>query len=329
MSSFEKLLFRPPLRRNINEPGWLGSKVTERDLAFPTVLELLPEFERRPFAFYQPDGTLTSVNPRLDTILRKPTKEDHNFQPVGVVGVNYGLVSHRELVNAVDDALRKAGIEDITRARLTLTEFGERMHLCIVFPDRFSFDPGDGNRIKLRLEVINSVDGSSRLRILLSWFRLVCSNGLVVGVTQMDVYRRHVRGIEPNEVLFALPDRLKEAKEEMETLTNWREIFVELDILEKWVNGPLKKAWGVKAAARTWLICIRGADGEPTERYEKSVRPSTLPMNLTMMVPGAPSQSNSLFDVSQALAWIAKERNEVEERIQWRSQIPSLIEELM
>ena len=51
-------------------------------------------------------------------------------------------------------------------------------------------------------------------------------------------------------------------------------------------------------------------------------------MNETIQVLGSPPLAESLFDVSQALAWIAKERSEIEERIQWRAEIPSLLKEL-
>ena len=97
--------------------------------------------------------------------------------------------------------------------------------------------------------------------------------------------------------------------------------------LGEWVDGPLKEAWGFKAAARTWLICNQGVDGEPGDSYAKFV-PSTMPMKDMRPVPGAPEQAGTLFDVAQALAWIAKERSEIEERIAWRAGIPGLLAEL-
>ena len=144
----------------------------------------------------------------------------------------------------------------------------------------------------------------------------------------MDMQHRHVRAIQANEILRLLPKSLEEARTEMKTLANWYRVFVMPGVLEKWIDGPLKDAWGVKAAARVCLICRRGEDGEPSRRYEKSFSPSSLPMIATKKVPGAPTPANSLFDVSQALAWVAKERNEVEERIQWRAEIPGLLEAL-
>ena len=321
------LLSQAPVRQNTGEPGWLGSKVSEYDLAYSQVRGELPEFNRRSLGYAEAGSTFTSIHPRLDSIMRAPTAKDPHFRPVGVVSANYGLVTHQDIFDAADTALLKAGVKGITQAHLAMSEFGERMHLSLYFPDRFTFDPGDGYPMVLRMEIINSVDGSSRLRILFGWFRFVCSNGLVVGVTQMDMRQRHVRSIEPNEIMRTLPRRLKEAEDEITTLTNWRKKEVNNEALGEWVDGPLKEAWGFKAAARTWLICNRGVDGDPGESYAK-YNPSTMPMKDARPVPGAPEQAGTIFDVAQALAWIAKERNEIEERIAWRAGIPGLLAKL-
>ena len=41
-------------------------------------------------------------------------------------------------------------------------------------------------------------------------------------------------------------------------------------------------------------------------------------------VPGAPNNSGNLYDVSQVLAWLAMERRDVQEQLEWREQIPEL-----
>jgi hypothetical protein len=42
-------------------------------------------------------------------------------------------------------------------------------------------------------------------------------------------------------------------------------------------------------------------------------------------VPGAAKPATSLYDVSQALSWIATQRLNVEERLGWQTDIPKLI----
>ena len=41
-----------------------------------------------------------------------------------------------------------------------------------------------------------------------------------------------------------------------------------------------------------------------------------------VIAPGVPAQSTNLFDLSQILAWLAKERRDVQEQLEWREQIP-------
>jgi hypothetical protein len=45
-------------------------------------------------------------------------------------------------------------------------------------------------------------------------------------------------------------------------------------------------------------------------------------------VAGCPQESRNLFDVSQVLAWLAKERRDVREQLESREEIPALLEPL-
>jgi hypothetical protein len=48
----------------------------------------------------------------------------------------------------------------------------------------------------MRLECFNSVDGSTKFQAFMGWYRFVCSNGLIVGITQVDMRRRHIWGLD-------------------------------------------------------------------------------------------------------------------------------------
>jgi hypothetical protein len=45
-------------------------------------------------------------------------------------------------------------------------------------------------------------------------------------------------------------------------------------------------------------------------------------------VPGSPQKSTSLFDISQILAWLAKQRRDIQEQMAWRERIPGLMASL-
>jgi len=46
-------------------------------------------------------------------------------------------------------------------------------------------------------------------------------------------------------------------------------------------------------------------------------------------VPGSPPQAANLYDVSQILAWLARDRRDLEEQLVWREQISDLLKPLM
>jgi len=74
------------------------------------------------------------------------------------------------------------------------------MELSLILPEKHGFDPGDGHQMGLSLQCFNSVDGSSRLCAVLRWFRFVCSNGLILGTTLLNVRQIHNGRININEL---------------------------------------------------------------------------------------------------------------------------------
>ncbi len=213
------------------------------------------------------------------------------------------------------------------KAELKITEYGERMALSLYLPKKYAFDPGDGHPMALRLECINSVDGSTRFRALMGWFRFVCSNGLIIGVTRTDMRRRHVGDFQLQDIGHVLSSGLGESEKEKGNFERWRKSPVSLDSVPPWVNDSVRKTWGFKAAARTFHISRTGCDAEIVGPY-KSNNSSTIPVRCASRVPGAPGESRTLFDLSQVLAWLAKERRDLQEQVEWREQIPVLMDSL-
>jgi len=162
----------------------------------------------------------------------------------------------------------------------------------------------------------------------MSWFRLVCSNGLTIGVTRSYVRRRHLGDLRLEDVGLVLTSGLKEAETEQRNFECWRKAEIGLNQLASWVDKDLREGWGFKAAARTFHIARLGSDGEIFGQYKGST-PSTIAMQKTKRVPGAPQQCHNLFDLSQILAWLAKERRDVQEQLEWREQIPDLMAPLL
>jgi hypothetical protein len=98
--------------------------------------------------------------------------------------------------------------------------------------------------------------------------------------------------------------------------------------LANWSDGHLAKKWGVKAAARTWHITTSGRDITFADPFEKG-KPTQKTVFFGNKVPGAILPGDTVFAVSQALSWLAKERRDVQDQLEWKQQIPDLLKPLL
>lgn len=307
---------------------WLNSPTTVHAGKLGDVAKHVPSFVRRPFALPSSAEDTFRDHSRLDAIVRLPLNGDADCIPVGVVSKDYALLPHTEVIRAAEQALEAALIDPAdVDAELRLTEYGERMALSLRLPDTYLFDPGDRFPMTVRLECLNSVDGSTRFRAMMGWFRLVCSNGLTIGVTRSESDRRHVGDLQLEDIGLVLRAGMDDYKLEQGTLVGWREVEVIAADLRSWVDHDLKAAWGFKAAALAFHIAGSGCDVEIIGPY-KGHSPTSVRVEPAKAVPGSPQKSTSLFDVSQILAWLAKERSDIQEQMLWRERIPTLMASL-
>ncbi len=302
---------------------WRSRKVSYRQLDWSGILTALPEFDLIPFTA----GEGEPSNPFLRTVTRRPRWSGDRPIPIGVVSRTYTLAPHRDVARLCLDGLIDVGMKpDELRYELGLSELGEWMNLRIYFPAAFSFVEAQGNELDLRLECFNSVDGSSRLVILFGWFRLVCSNGLVIGETKIEIKERHGTSLD----LWKIRDRLRPALEAVEDdrarMARWQQDKVRIDDIETWANKEVTARWGKKAAARVFHICDAGRDVEidpfvPGAATQKPIR-------YLDPVPGSPVRATTKYDVSQSLSFVATHRNNAEERVAWQADIPLLLVQL-
>ena len=173
-------------------PGWAPPRGIARSLRgeLDEVLPLLPEFDRQPIA-----TAAGASNAFLDVIVRR---EDPALAlpavPVAAVSTRYALLPHLEAAQAVRAAVAALGVHPREmQAEAHLSAYGARMALFVRLPRAYDFDPGDGHPLALRVLCLNSVDGSSTLRMLLGWYRFVCASGLAVGTTRAEWRLAHQR----------------------------------------------------------------------------------------------------------------------------------------
>lgn len=269
------------------------------------------------------------ANPYLKTVVRLPRTLVEKPIPVGVVSHTYTLAQHSDIAEKCLQGLRSAGIKtDSLRCELGLTELGEWMNLRVYFPERYNHTPFDGNPIRLRLECMNSVDGSSRLIILLSWLRLICTNGMVIRETKTEIRDIHNENLDLERIPQVIEDAMTLVEDDLRRLSGWEKARLDAERFRLWVNEKLAERWGKKAACRVFHICTSGFDVEIADPFAGG-DPSDKPTKRIRRVPGAPENARNLYDVSQALSWIASGRNNAEERLEWQSSIPDLIHGLL
>ena len=317
---------RGPVQR---KRKWFKSTVTSHRGTIDAVRAHLPAFERRSFSLTQADESRSRLNEHQDLIVRTSIGTDVDFVPVGVVSKEYALIQHLDVVDVVVKALEVSDIapRGVT-AQLEITEYGERMSLGFLLPMRYAFDPGDGHLMALRLECLNSVEGSTGFRALMGWFRFVCSNGLTIGVTQLEVRRRHVGNLTLDAVATVLQAGVAECEAEKRNFRLWQRTGVDSAKLEQWFDDDLRNAWGFKAATRAFHIATTGQDVAITGPY-KGYSPTTIPVTPGEAVAGAPARCRTLFVLSQVLAWLARDRADIQEQLSWREQIAGLLKPFM
>ncbi len=311
-------------------PGrrWFGDEVHEYSGSLAEIAGYLPTFRRQPLALMSTDGTRSTINWHRDLIVRCGRDKDEDDVPIGLVSKQYQLVQHTDVLACAARALQTARISSTDiRCEMSITSQGERMALRLLLPPRYDFDPGDGQPMGLRLECFNSVEGSSRFMAVLGWLRFICQNGLIVGISRATIRDRHDEWLDVDDLDEVLAEGLRAAEKEKALLLGWLRQRVEEGCLRRWVNGPLASTWGKKAAARAYHILRTGRDADFEDPFERA-KPTERHMKPRNEVPGAATLAATAFAVSQALAWLAQERRDIQEQLEWRRQIPRLIESL-
>lgn len=268
------------------------------------------------------------ANPHIRTVVRLPVTVTEQRIPVGVVSNTYRLAQHAEVVEMCLKGMRAHDVDpNVLRCEVGLTPLGEWMNFRAYFPDSFSYAPRDGHKLNLRLECFNSVDGSSRLVILFGWFRFICTNGLIIGETKASLRDIHDEKLNLEVIPEIISEGLVKVKADLVRLGQWEQSSVEMLKFEGWVDDHLAEQWGKKAACRTLHICRSGTDVELLDPFAGG-KPSEKQIKLLNIVPGAPKPAKNIYDVCQALSWVATHRNSADERLEWQGHIPDLIENL-
>ena len=182
--------------------------------------------------------------------------------------------------------------------------------------------------MQFRIEVFNSVDGSCRLVAAASWLRLVCSNGMMSRETLMLVKQQHRHPLHIEQLGSLLKDAVQSAENDRIIFARWQRQRFDRDLFVSWINRDVHERWGLKAAVRVLGIATQGKDVEPAGDC-RNRKPSEVGTKVVGTVPGVNAPASNLFEISQVLAWVAGQRADIAEDLEWRSDVPALMEKLV
>lgn len=106
---------------------------------------------------------------------------------LGIVSDSYQLLKHEVVVNSFRKALKKIPHEE----KIEVVKDGAILFAKYRLPEML-FEVRKDDFVALEFIVKNSYDGSNSLQIILGAFRLVCTNGMIIGKKFFTFSQRHI-----------------------------------------------------------------------------------------------------------------------------------------
>ena len=311
---------------HLNNLKWDSRLVNEHKGNLVDIAGFLSVFRKQPF------NVGGSANKHLHVVVNT----SDGGTPIATVSKSYSLVQHFEILGIITKAFENLRYNiDETECNLYLTEYGERMWLKIQFLKGYEFDPGDGHVLIPQLHVRNSVDGTTPLAFELSWYRLICMNGLMCLDTESRFSKRHIKTLNPGLFIEYLNENLSKIQREKEVYTKWKQkelnADTDVEILQNWIDTIVSDRWGRRNAERVYSILETGQDLKITRFKDKNTEANKdsymIRISLEGNVPGAQPAEN-IYDVANALSWISSHQNSLQQQYKMMLQVPKMLKEL-
>jgi len=139
-----------------------------------------------------------------------------------IVSNDYKLIRHEEAIERIEKALYE--VPDLGEYK-TYTSFyndGGRMRRTYRFTER-SVEIQEGDIVNPELHLFNSYDVTWPFIILLGAFRLICTNGLVVGEKFLYLRKRHILNLDQIDPKEQVSTALKRFSKQTDKWKEWAE----------------------------------------------------------------------------------------------------------
>lgn len=166
---------------------------------------------------------LTELTGKPDVGLQAIVREDTN-EIIATHGKRYTLIKNEAIYDRVDRAIRESTDIDTNGMQITdsVAYAGGRSIRSYIFPEhKIQIGKSDHDVTNLRLNVVNSYDGSTNLRLMMGGYRMVCANGMIVGDTAAQYVARHTSGFSLGEIQTRIAAQLRAFNEAGEMWKVW------------------------------------------------------------------------------------------------------------
>jgi len=143
-----------------------------------------------------------------------------NGQVFAVATKRYNLIRHEQALDIAETAIAKNPEFGQPEPDIRLLDDGARLWATYRFPQT-EYDIGGGDKVNPTIELMNSYDLGWSFSLRFGAYRLVCSNGLVVGKTFVWYKHRHTRGLELERIQQILCQGMEKYSEQVELWRSW------------------------------------------------------------------------------------------------------------
>ncbi len=138
----------------------------------------------------------------------KAIVEEDTGRIISVVGKGYNLVQNSEIIPQYEDAIARSNLNTAGMYRdIQYSHDGARTIVSYTFPaHRVAITEGD--EMDLQINVLNSYDGSWKFMSLVGAYRLLCTNGQIIGDNFSAYYGKHTKSLDVDYAIHKLENAL-------------------------------------------------------------------------------------------------------------------------
>lgn len=173
-----------------------------------------PKAKERPLFL----GQLNKMNTRIGS--HKAIVNPDNNHVYSVLTNKYEITQHEEIMEIVNNAIANNTDYGDPVEKVQLYENGAKMRASLIFEDvEVTIDKGD--KIHPQIEIFNSYDGGWARKIMFGAFRVVCSNGLVIGEKAFEFKQKHIQIFDEIAVGKAINASMEKFSEQHKVWEQW------------------------------------------------------------------------------------------------------------